>query len=251
MPHAIAPRQNSKGQDSKPYCNHYGWQWSLGQSTQHDTSFWASQRCQICTGGHGVLCPAWRKYLTLYTFSTENWSRPQEEVSGLMNLLIQTVGKELDTLLKNNIRLQIIGDLSHLPGSTQNALRQAMEKTRDNQRMTLVLAINYSGRQEILNAITRITEEVRNGQLTWHEDEHLFSKYLFTGDIPDPELLIRTSGERRISNFLLWQCAYSEFYFTDVLWPEFREEHLYQAILDYQSRERRFGLITEQLADKR
>ncbi|MFN8279724.1 MAG: isoprenyl transferase [Saprospiraceae bacterium] len=191
------------------------------------------------------------KYLTLYTFSTENWSRPQEEVSGLMNLLIQTVGKELDTLLKNNIRLQIIGDLSHLPGSTQNALRQAMEKTRDNQRMTLVLAINYSGRQEILNAITRITEEVRNGQLTWHEDEHLFSKYLFTGDIPDPELLIRTSGERRISNFLLWQCAYSEFYFTDVLWPEFREEHLYQAILDYQSRERRFGLITEQLADKR
>lgn len=111
------------------------------------------------------------KYLTLYTFSTENWSRPQEEVSGLMNLLIQTVGKELETLLKNNIRLQIIGDLSHLPGSTQNALRQAMEKTRDNQRMTLVLAINYSGRQEILNAITRITEEVRNGQLTWHEDE--------------------------------------------------------------------------------
>lgn len=190
------------------------------------------------------------KYLTLYTFSTENWSRPQEEVSGLMNLLIQTVGKELETLLKNNIRLQIIGDLSHLPASTQNALRQAMEKTRHNQRMTLVLAINYSGRQEILNAITRITEEVRNGQLTWSEDEHLFSKYLFTNDIPDPELLIRTSGERRISNFLLWQCAYSEFYFTDVLWPEFREEHLYQAILDYQSRERRFGLITEQLADK-
>ncbi len=187
------------------------------------------------------------KFLTLYTFSTENWNRPQDEVSGLMSLLIQTVHSELNTLTKNNIRLITIGNLDPIPESTRKALEKAIEETRNNDRMTLILALNYSGRSEILQAVNHMAEDIKQGKLGTNISEEHFENYLFTKDIPDPELLIRTSGEYRISNFLLWQTAYTEFYFTDVLWPEFRENDLYRAIIDYQSRERRFGKTTEQV----
>lgn len=187
------------------------------------------------------------KFLTLYTFSTENWNRPQDEVSGLMSLLIQTVHSELNTLTKNNIRLRTIGNLEPIPESTRKALEKAIEETRNNDRMTLILALNYSGRSEILQAVNHMAEDIKQGKLGTNISEEHFENYLFTKDIPDPELLIRTSGEYRISNFLLWQTAYTEFYFTDVLWPEFRENDLYRAIIDYQSRERRFGKTTEQV----
>jgi undecaprenyl diphosphate synthase len=187
------------------------------------------------------------KFLTSYTFSTENWNRPQDEVSGLMSLLIQTVHSELNTLTKNNIRLITIGNLDPIPESTRKALEKAIEETRSNDRMTLILALNYSGRSEILQAVNHMAEDIKQGKLGTNISEEHFENYLFTKDIPDPELLIRTSGEYRISNFLLWQTAYTEFYFTDVLWPEFRENDLYRAIIDYQSRERRFGKTTEQV----
>lgn len=188
------------------------------------------------------------KYLTLYAFSTENWSRPALEVSALMGLLVETVRKELKTLTKNNIRLQAIGDLSKLPERSRKALLEGIEKTKDNTRMTLVLALNYSARWEIMQAVKSIAQQVESQELTTDEiDEHIFEKALSTSGIPDPELLIRTSGETRISNFLLWQIAYSELYFTPIFWPEFRKEHLYEAILDFQNRERRFGKTSEQV----
>jgi undecaprenyl diphosphate synthase len=191
------------------------------------------------------------EYLTLYAFSTENWSRPKLEVGALMRLLVETLHKEVKTLMKNNIRLKAIGDLSQLPEATYRALMQGIETTKNNSRMTLVLALNYSARWEILRAARLLAEQVQAGELKVEEvTEAHFAASLNTGSnhIPDPELLIRSSGEQRISNFLLWQIAYSELYFTPVLWPEFRKEHLYQAIIDFQQRERRFGKISEQLA---
>ncbi len=191
------------------------------------------------------------EYLTLYAFSTENWSRPKFEVGALMRLLVETLHKEVKTLMKNNIRLMAIGDLSQLPDATYRALMQGIETTKNNSRMTLVLALNYSARWEILRAARLLAEQVQAGELKPEEvTEAHFAASLNTGinHIPDPELLIRSSGEQRISNFLLWQIAYSELYFTPVLWPEFRKEHLYQAIIDFQQRERRFGKISEQLA---
>ena len=191
------------------------------------------------------------EYLTLYAFSTENWSRPKFEVGALMRLLVETLHKEVKTLMKNNIRLMAIGDLSQLPDATYRALMQGIETTKNNSRMTLVLALNYSARWEILRAARLLAEQVQAGELKVEEvTEAHFAASLNTGinHIPDPELLIRSSGEQRISNFLLWQIAYSELYFTPVLWPEFRKEHLYQAIIDFQQRERRFGKISEQLA---
>lgn len=188
------------------------------------------------------------KYITLYTFSTENWSRPKEEVDALMSLFVETIVKELDTLNKNSIRLNAIGDLESLPGENYKKLLETMEKTSGNTRMTLTLAMSYSSRWEIVNAVRKIASDVEEGRLNSKDiTENTFEGYLSTQNIPDPELLIRTSGELRISNYLLWQIAYSELYFTDVLWPDFREEELYKAIVEYQDRERRFGLTSEQL----
>lgn len=190
------------------------------------------------------------EYLTLYAFSTENWSRPSLEVNALMSLLVETVKREMATLNKNNIRLQAIGDLSRLPDKTRKALLEGIEMSKDNTRMTLVLALNYSSRWEIVEAAKKIAIQVANGIITSDEiNAEIFSKNLTTKDIPDPELLIRTSGEHRISNYLLWQAAYAELYFTSVLWPDFRKDDFYAAILDYQHRERRFGMISEQVSE--
>jgi undecaprenyl diphosphate synthase len=190
------------------------------------------------------------QYLTLYSFSTENWNRPTLEVQGLMMLLVETVHSELKTLQNNNIRLRAIGDLSKLPQRTQDALLDAIDQTKSNTRMTLVLALNYSSRWEILHAVNQIVADTKNGKIISDISEAQFSSYLSTADIPDPELLIRTSGEFRISNFLLYQLAYTELHFTSVLWPDFRKNHLFEAILDFQSRERRFGKTSEQLTSK-
>lgn len=188
------------------------------------------------------------QYLTLYAFSTENWNRPQPEVDALMHLLINTVRKELKTLNDNEIRLNAIGDIEKLPTKTYKALQEGITDTKDNKRMTLSLALNYSARWEITNAAKRIAEDSKNAKIDIKDiNDELFTSYLTTYNIPDPELLIRTSGEQRISNYLLWQIAYSELYFTDIFWPDFRKENFYQSIIDYQSRERRFGKISEQL----
>jgi len=188
------------------------------------------------------------KYLTLYAFSTENWNRPKLEVNALMHLLVETVRKELKTLNDNDIKLKAIGDLSKLPSKTHKALMEGIENTKDNKRMTLILALNYSSRWELMEATKRIAQKAKAGELNIDNiTEESFSEHLSTSGVPDPELMIRTSGEQRISNYLLWQLAYSELYFTDVYWPEFRKEHFAEAITNYQSRERRFGKISEQL----
>ncbi len=188
------------------------------------------------------------QYLTLYAFSTENWNRPREEVNALMSLLINTIEKELDSLLENNVSLHIIGDTESLPEDVQKQLSAAIEKTRNNNGLNLVLALSYSGRWEILNAMRKLALDVKNNKIQANElGCDSFSQYLTTADLPDPELLIRTSGEYRISNFLLWQIAYAELYFTDILWPDFRKEHFFDAIVDFQKRERRFGKISEQI----
>ena len=176
------------------------------------------------------------KYLTLYAFSTVNWNRSEKEVYALMTLLITTINKETKTLMENDIQLDAIGNLDQLPKKCKEELNQAIKKTKKNTRMRLILALSYSGRWDILNAIKKIALEEKKDITEQH-----FQQYLNTKDVPDPELLIRTSGEKRISNFLLWQIAYTELYFTDTLWPDFRKEDLITAILDYQNRERRFG----------
>jgi len=191
-------------------------------------------------------------YLTLYTFSKENWRRPPEEVSALMRLLIRTVRREVKALQKNNVRLTAIGNLQDLPQRVRAAMEEAIELLKDNTGLTLNLALSYSSRREIVDAIQRIAREVRAGKLTPGQiDEKLLSQYLSTADLPDPDLLIRTSGELRLSNFLLWQLAYTEIYVTPVLWPDFRRRELFEAIEAYQERERRFGLVSEQLQKMR
>lgn len=188
------------------------------------------------------------KYLTLYAFSTENWGRPKLEINALMSLLVETLRNEISTLNKNNIQLRAIGDLSGLPSSTYKALLEGIEKTKDNDRMVLTLALNYSSRWEIGNAAKSMAEAVQRGDLNPSEiDSKKFEAYLSTNDLPDPELLIRTSGEFRISNFLLYQLAYTELYFTEVFWPDFLKDEFYKAICDFQKRERRFGKISEQI----
>lgn len=187
-------------------------------------------------------------YLTLYAFSTENWKRPVTEVNALMRLLVQTVRKEIKTLQKNRIRLQAIGDIDSLPPATAAGLKEAILETAHNDHMTLVLALNYSAREEMVHAARTLALQVKSGELLPEDiNPDSFAKALYTTEIPDPELLIRTSGENRISNFLLWQIAYTELYFTPVLWPDFRREHLYAALQDFQRRERRFGQISEQI----
>ncbi|MFM2206824.1 MAG: hypothetical protein RL213_799 [Bacteroidota bacterium] len=187
-------------------------------------------------------------YLTLYAFSTENWNRPKAEVDALMELLVHTIHAETPTLNKNNIRLLAIGDLDSLPPNCRTQLDEAIADTAANDRMSLVLALSYSSKWEITRAVRQIATEAANGNLDpGSVNEELIASRLTTSEIPDPELLIRTSGEHRISNFLLWQIAYSELYFTDKLWPEFGKEDFYEALVDYQQRERRFGLVSEQL----
>ena len=187
------------------------------------------------------------KYLTLYAFSTENWNRPKLEVDALMTLLISTISKETKTLMDNNIRLSAIGNLNDLPKKCQRKLQEAIEKTKNNNRTTLILALSYSSKWEIINAIKQI---VKDGISEDDINEEMFSQYLTTKGVPNPELLIRTSGEQRISNFLLWQISYSELYFTEKLWPEFSKEDLYEAIFEFQQRERRFGKTSEQLKEE-
>ncbi len=188
------------------------------------------------------------KYLTLYAFSKENWDRPKLEVNALMQLLVSTIRKEAETLQKNQIRLQAIGDIANLPPKGQEELKQAIDLTHNNERMTLILALSYGGRWELKEAIKEISNKVKSGILQKDEiTEDLISAHLNTAGIPDPELMIRTSGEMRISNFLLWQLAYTELYFTQTLWPDFRKKDLYDAIVSYQNRERRFGKISEQI----
>lgn len=188
------------------------------------------------------------RYLTLYAFSTENWQRPKEEINALMSILVSALETEEPTLQKNNIRLSAIGNIDSLYPETATALRKLTDKTRHNTRMTLILALSYSGRWEITEATKKIAQEVRKGQINPEcITPELFAQYLNTASYPDPELLIRTSGEYRLSNYLLWQLAYSELYFTPVLWPDFGEQELYAAVSDYQARERRFGKTTEQI----
>ncbi|MBC7412028.1 MAG: isoprenyl transferase [Bacteroidia bacterium] len=222
---------------------------------------WAKQRGKFRIFGHSNAINAVRdtieiaaelgvKYLTLYAFSTENWNRPQDEVGSLMSLLVSSLQKEMKGLHKNNIRLLTIGDMDALPSKVQKQLQESMELTANNTHMTLVLALSYSARWEITTAIQQIATDVKEGKLEIKNiNDALINSYLNTGKIgiPDPDLFIRTSGEHRISNFLLWQLSYSELYFTNVLWPDFNKGEFINAILDYQNRERRFGQTSEQL----
>lgn len=187
------------------------------------------------------------QYLTLYTFSTENWNRPKEEVDALMHLFVETIEKEIPTLNKNNIKLEAIGNIESLPDENRKKLHNTIKKTKNNTGLTLVLALSYSGRWEIINAVNKLLKDKNNQNSNRVVNDELFSKYMQTSGMPDPELFIRTSGEQRISNFLLWQIAYSELYFTPKLWPDFDKKDFYKAIIDYQKRERRFGLTSEQL----
>ncbi len=187
-------------------------------------------------------------FLTLYAFSTENWNRPRLEVDTLMKLLVETLHKEVNTLMKNDIKLQAIGNINKLPRPTHKALLAGIERTKNNKRMTLILALNYSAKWDIVQATQKIAKACKEGLINETDiNDQVFAQALSTGNIPDPELLIRTSGEARLSNFLLWQLAYAELYFTPTFWPDFRKQQLYEAIVDYQQRERRFGKISEQL----
>jgi undecaprenyl diphosphate synthase len=220
---------------------------------------WAKERGQNRLEGHATGVDSVREilkvgqeigvsYLTLYAFSTENWNRPKEEVDGLMDLLVQSITNELEELNENGVRLLAIGDIDGLPEKCALSLKNAINETANNKNISLILALNYSSKWEINHAIKRISADVQTNKLKIEQiTDELISNYLSTKDIPDPELLIRTSGEHRVSNFLLWQIAYTEFYFTDVHWPDFRREQFIEAILDYQGRERRFGKVSEQL----
>ena len=192
------------------------------------------------------------KYLTLYAFSTENWNRPKVEVDALMSLFISAVKNETKNLIKNNVRMKAIGNLETLPNSVLENLNEIIDKTKDNTGLTLILALSYSSRQEITNAVTNISKKITSGEILIENiNEELISDHLYTKEFPDPELLIRTSGEYRISNFLLWQITYSELYFTDTLWPDFSKEDFFNAVYNFQQRERRFGKTSEQLKNKK
>ena len=220
---------------------------------------WAKQRGNARIFGHKNAMKAVREvcegcaelgvgYLTLYAFSTENWNRPKMEVMGLMDLLVTAINTETDTLIKNNIRLNAIGRLTDLPEKVRTNLLEAIDRTKANTGLTLTLALSYSSKVELVDAIRKIARDVESGTIAADNiDDSVVSQNLYTGGMPDPDLLIRTSGEYRISNFMLWQLAYSELYFTPTFWPDFDKEELYKAIVDYQQRERRFGLTSEQI----
>ena len=216
---------------------------------------WAAMRNKPRTFGHEAGVRAVKevvraageigiKYVTLYTFSVENWKRPREEVAALMSLLTRTTRREMNELLKNDVKLITTGRIGGLSPSRRKAIMEAVEKTRNNKGLVLNLALNYGGRTEILDAVKAIASTVKAGMLQLHDiDEKLFAGFLYTADLPDPDLLIRTSGEKRISNFLLWQTSYTELHIIDTLWPDFGREELFEAIIDYQKRERRFGKV--------
>jgi undecaprenyl diphosphate synthase len=188
------------------------------------------------------------KYITLYAFSTENWSRPKNEIDGLMEILVEAIHSELDSLIENGVKLETIGDTSKFPERCLKSLEIAKEKTKENDTTTLILALNYSSRAELTDAFKSLLQEVQEGRITQDQiTAETISRHLYTKNFPDPELVIRTSGEHRLSNFLLWQLAYSELHFTPVFWPEFRREHLLEALLDFQRRERRFGKTSDQV----
>lgn len=220
---------------------------------------WAKQKGMLRVFGHENGTKAVRKTveacaqlgiknLTLYAFSTENWNRPKTEVDTLMNLLIKSLKKELKTLQENKIKLNSIGNLEKLPESARVELLEVINKTKSNEQMTLTLALSYGSREELVSAVKQISNKVKNNIISPESiDETIINQHLYTHNLPDVDLVIRTSGEHRISNFLLWQIAYAEFYFTEVLWPDFREENLYEAIISYQKRERRFGKTSEQI----
>lgn len=221
---------------------------------------WAKARSKNRLAGHNEGAKALKnvleacgelgvKYLTVYAFSTENWNRPKEEVNGLMELLVTSISKELPQFKKHGIKVNILGQLDRLPSQVQLAVNNVIRQTQKNDKLVFNVALSYSGRWEILNAVNNLIKDVKSGKLTSKEiDDELFKQYLTTKDIPDPDLLIRTSGEIRISNFLLYQLAYSELYFTDILWPDFSKEQFYKAVYDYQKRERRFGKTSEQIS---
>lgn len=223
---------------------------------------WAQQKRKNRTFGHREGVKSVRdiveacgqlgiKFLTLYTFSTENWKRPKSEVTVLMRLLIKSLRDETDKLHENNVKLIAVGNMDSLPDRVLQELNDAINKTRNNKRMTLVLALSYSGRWDILNAVRQAAEDYKHSRISLNDiNERTFHNYLVTNNIPDPDLLIRTGGDFRISNFLLWESAYSELYFDKTFWPEFRRHHLYQAIREYQGRERRFGMTTKQIQSK-
>ena len=190
------------------------------------------------------------RYITLYAFSTENWKRPKFEIDALMSLLISSLKKELPTFQENKIKVNVIGNIESLPKTAQKTLLDVIQKTKSNNEMTLTFALSYGSREEIVNAIKNISKKVVNKELDLEKiDENTINNHLYTFNLPNVDLLIRTSGEQRISNFLLWQMAYAELYFTNILWPDFRQEHFYDAIIDYQNRERRFGKTSEQLTE--
>lgn len=189
------------------------------------------------------------EHLTLYAFSTENWNRPKLEVDTLMRLLVSSLKKEIKTLSENQIRLNAIGNITNLPKKAQKELNEVIEKTKNNKRMVLTLALSYGSREELIHMVKEISDKVKNEELSTEAiDESIINRHLYTQNLPDVDLLIRTSGEQRISNFLLWQIAYAELYFTKILWPDFRREDLYEAIYNYQTRERRFGKTSEQIS---
>jgi len=220
---------------------------------------WAKQKGKMRVFGHKNGVKAVRdvieggaeigiKVMTLYAFSTENWNRPKSEVEVLMNLLVSSLKKELKLLQDNNIKLQAIGNLEKLPKKARRELEEVIKKTENNSRLILNLAISYSSKEEIVNAFKNISKKIVNNELSIEKiDENIINNHLYTRNLPDVDLVIRTSGEKRISNFLLWQIAYAELYFTDLFWPDFRKNHLIEAILDYQQRERRFGKTSDQL----
>lgn len=223
---------------------------------------WAQKQSKIRLFGHQSAMQAVREaveasaelhvdYITLYTFSTENWNRPKEEVDGLMQLMIKAVGEETPTLMKNNVRLITIGDMDRLPEASRVSMQQCINDTAKNTGTTLVLALSYSSRWEIAQALKKMIGDVEKGIVKSDDvDEETLRNYLVTRDIPDPDLLIRTGGELRVSNFLLWQMAYTEFYFTDILWPDFRKGDFFEAVYDFQKRQRRYGKTGEQVEKK-
>ncbi|UJH90885.1 isoprenyl transferase [Antarcticibacterium sp. 1MA-6-2] len=221
---------------------------------------WAKQKGLLRAFGHEEGTKAVRdvvegcaelgvKFLTLYAFSTENWNRPKREVDTLMRLLVNSLKKEIKTLTENNIKLNAIGNIDSLPKKAQKELKEVIDKTAGNERMVLTLALSYGSREELIHVVKDLCEKVKNEELSLDAiDESIINQHLYTQNLPDVDLLIRTSGEQRISNFLLWQIAYAELYFTNILWPDFRRENLYEAIYNYQTRERRFGKTSEQIS---